>query len=126
MVLRFGGLRTTSNDGGGFLEGLNASSSREVRLEVFESVEVSVWSAPNELREPNALKRDKVLLVWTASERGGVSASALRSESVEGKFLILMRSVDSFLLGLRSVSTPLPCGATDGLKLDMTVELLDR
>jgi hypothetical protein len=39
------------------------------------------------------------------SERGGVFGSAgLRSERLEGKFLILMRSVDIFLRGLRSGS----------------------
>lgn len=33
VVLRLGGLRTTSKDGGGFLDDLNASKSLDVRRE---------------------------------------------------------------------------------------------
>ena len=50
-MLRLGGLRTTSNEGGGFLEGLKASSRRDVRLEALVSAEVSDCSAPMELRD---------------------------------------------------------------------------
>lgn len=58
-------------------------------------------------------------LEGSGSDRGGVSGSGLRSESVEGKFLILMRSVDSLRLGLRSVSASAVDWPEGTRKLDM-------
>ena len=66
VVLRLGGLRTTSKEGAGFLDGLKASSSLEVRLVVLESVEVSACSVPVELRA-KFLNREKVLLEGSVS-----------------------------------------------------------
>ena len=122
-MLRFGGLRTTSKEGAGFLEGLKASSSLEVRRDALLSVELTP-SLPRETLAgrddwPKALRREKVPLGGIAS----FSGSCLRSDRVEPKFLILMRSVDIFLLGLRSVSASAACCAEGVRKFDIVAAL---
>lgn len=125
-MLRFVGLRITSNDGAGFLDGLKASNKREALLDDLTSVELSSLSEPRELRdgrcaEENGLKREKEPLDWIASGCGDVSGSCLRSERADGKFLSLLRSVDIFLLEVGSVSTSLRAGDEDVLKLDIAL-----
>lgn len=134
-MLRFGGFRTTSKEGGGFLADLKTSNSFDVLFEVLddcgEVLLVALCSlgiggregGPREVLR--VLNREKVL-VEAGSVALGVassSGSGLRRDKVDGKFLILMMSVDIFLLGLGSsllapiiVVVALPAGV---LKLDM-------